>query len=145
MQPLPVRNSLRPCGDAWQMSRWRQPPGFDACNSNTYLMSNQETGQVDLCGLDDYFRDYGGGSTGQAAGDLVIDAKLSVRTNITLSNISATGFIGVYGGYACASYTITAELIPRTANESCSKATNGSCPEGRTPTPHRPNQPQRSA
>lgn len=79
----------------YAMSRWTHMPGFAACNANEQLMSGRTEGQVDLC----------------ASG------------NETLEN--RVGYVALYGGTACAMYTITAH--PLADNVPCQDAITGIC------------------
>lgn len=91
-------------GDVYYaMSRWEHPPLFTSCNANEVSMSKIVEGHVDLC---------------QTAAQL--DAS---KTGVTLQ-----GHVGLYGGAACAHYTIEAMHLPASSNGStCSTKTTGTC------------------
>merc|ERR1712194_945759 len=81
------------------MSRWEHPPLFTSCNANEISMSQKIDDHVDLCQIADQF------DTARSGG--------------------MQGHIGLYGGAACAHYTIEAMLLP--ANSTCSTKTTGTC------------------
>ena len=87
-------------GDVYfAMSRWEHPPLFTSCNANEISMSQKIDDHVDLCQIADQF------DTARSGG--------------------IQGHIGLYGGAACAHYTIEAMLLP--ANSTCSTKTTGTC------------------
>jgi len=87
-------------GDTYYMtSRWHQAPSFAACNGNELRMTGRTSGAVELC-------DASRGATPGAP---------------------STALVGLYGGRACALYTITARTI---ASASCTTATKGICNNG---------------
>jgi len=90
-------------GDVYfAMSRWEHPPLFTSCNANELSMSEKIEDHVDLCQIVDQLD-----TAYQAGGEML------------------QGHIGLYGGAACAHYTIEAILLP--ANSTCSTETTGTC------------------
>jgi len=90
-------------GDVYfAMSRWAHPPLFTSCNANELSMSEKIEDHVDLCQIADQLD-----TAYQAGGEML------------------QGHIGLYGGAACAHYTIEVMLLP--ANSTCSTETTGTC------------------
>jgi len=111
-------------GDVYYaMSRWDRPPGFAACNDNTFAMSRLNNGQVDLCGASSRFMAASGIENSSITTQA--DGRLSNQMIETLSSTVLTGWMGLYGGDSCAHYTLEADFI--TADENCSTATTATC------------------
>lgn len=88
-------------GDVYYaMSRWEHPPLFTSCNANEVSMNLKIEDHVDLCQVGD-------------------------QLDTASSDEMLQGHIGLYGGVACAHYTIEATLLP--ANSTCSTETTGTC------------------
>ena len=89
------------------MSRWGRPPLFTSCNANEASLSAQSNGSVDLCHIADQL------DTGET----------TISTGS--SDGMLQGYVGLYGGAACAHYTIAVVYLPN--NATCSTETTGTC------------------
>ena len=87
-------------GDVYfMMSRWAGFPGFSTCNNNEMQLRGRKARSVELCN--------------KAYAE-------ATREETQL------GYVGLFGGYSCAVYTIEASGIDNV--DICSVATKGRCP-----------------
>ena len=87
-------------GDIYfMMSRWAGFPGFSTCNNNEMQLRGRKDGHAELC------------NEGHSEAP-------SEQTQL--------GYIGLFGGYSCAVYTIEAQPIDDVSI--CSVETKGRCP-----------------
>ena len=101
-------------------------PSFASCVENDYPMTGQSHGHVDLCGLSDRIA-----AQNATALDPGMSAFWSQSLGIDLiTGASVDAYVGLYGGYSCAHYTLELELLdPWTHgwNVNCSTATTAVC------------------
>ena len=138
-------------GDVYYaMSRWERPPGFATCNANEATLEGSKEAHVDLCDLYARFTDVNatgavaasdgdtdGIDSGLADGAAAADAAhatgnhthrrqlLLDDTSEVLSDQVVYGYLGLFGGLACAHYTVETHYLPY--NATCSTATVSSC------------------
>ena len=136
---------------SYLISRWKHTPGFSACNAHEVSTSGATDATVDLCHLSERFvlhaaesgaaissshgsdsgsssrrRELAGAASGSASGSSAPDELLrrNGRPIEVLSDTVEEGYIGLYGGAACAIYTIEVEFL---INTTCNEAVWAEC------------------
>lgn len=106
----------------YAMSRWGRKPGFTACNGNEFAMSLLKDGGVDLCNISDEFdklnTDGSAARRRQLAGDHSHVHEEASSSTATSNALMLEGHMGLFGGDACADYSIMVTYLP--ANSNCS-------------------------
>ena len=111
-------------GDVYfMMSRWASFPGFSTCNNNEIQLRGMKSGHA--CGPR---LELQASRIEPQYDETPVSAQVHLCNKDSGSGDGSTrlGYVGLFGGYSCAVYTIEAQLLATI--DDCSVATKGRCP-----------------